>query len=117
LQISHDIQDDVNGLKSKPLLITENARSLAQIPHLEIDAVITSPPYVNGTNYFRNTKIELWFLRCLTEKNDLTRFRAEALTAGINDVTVAKSSVESHPEVEKVVSALAKQAYDSRIPG
>ena len=86
------------------------------MPYLEIDTVVTSPPYVNGTNYFRNTKIELWFLRCLTQKSDLTRFRAEALTAGINDVTVAKTSSENHPEVEKIVSILKDHAYDSRIP-
>lgn len=116
LQITHDIRTDVNGLHSKPVLITENVHSLAYMPYLEIDTVVTSPPYVNGTNYFRNTKIELWFLRCLTEKNDLTKFRSEALTAGINDVTVAKAAVENHPEVEKVVSIIEEHAYDSRIP-
>jgi hypothetical protein len=46
----------------------------------------------------------------------LTEFRAEALTAGINDVTAAKATVENHPEVEKVVSILEEHAYDSRIP-
>ena len=71
-QIVHDIRNDVDGLKTEPLLICENARSLDNISPLGIDTVITSPPYVNGTNYFRNTKIELWFLRCLKEKKDLT---------------------------------------------
>ena len=111
-----DIQDDVNGLQAEPLLISESVHSLAHIPSLGIDTVITSPPYVNGTNYFRNTKIELWFLRCLTEKGDLTRFRAEALTAGINDVTVAKAATETHPEVANLVSELKENAYDARIP-
>ena len=58
-QIAHDIRNDVEGLKTEPLLICESARSLDHVSSLEIDAVITSPPYVNGTNYFRNTKIEL----------------------------------------------------------
>ena len=111
-----DIQNDVNDLQAKPLLIAESVHSLAHIPSLGIDTVITSPPYVNGTNYFRNTKIELWFLRCLTVKEDLTKFRAEALTAGINDVTVAKAAVETHPEVGNLVSELREHAYDSRIP-
>ena len=115
-QMVHDIRDDVEGLKTEPLLICENARSLDNIPSLGIDAVITSPPYVNGTNYFRNTKIELWFLRCLKEKKDLRAFRAASLTAGINDVTVAKMPVLSHPDVQKIVSKLEQYAYDSRIP-
>ena len=115
-QMVHDIRNDVDGLKTEPLLICENARSLDSISPLSIDAVITSPPYVNGTNYFRNTKIELWFLRCLKEKKDLTSFRAAALTAGINDVTVSKTPALSHPDVQKIVSKLKKNAYDSRIP-
>jgi hypothetical protein len=115
-QMAHDITNDVNGLKVEPLLITENAHSLANIPPLGIDTVITSPPYVNGTNYFRNAKIELWFLRCLNSKDDLARYRLEALTTGINDVTVAKTRPVPNSEVEKVVSALKDSAYDPRIP-
>ena len=115
-QMVHDIRNDIDGLKTEPLLICENARSLENISPLDIDTVITSPPYVNGTNYFRNTKIELWFLRCLKEKKDLTRFREAALTAGINDVTVSKTPTLSHPDVGKIVSKLEQNAYDSRIP-
>ena len=114
--IAHDIRDDVNGLSTAPLLICENARLLDNVPPLSVDAVITSPPYVNGTNYFRNTKMELWFLHCLKEKEDLTKFRAASLTAGINDVTVAKVPVSFHPDVQKIVSILEREAYDSRIP-
>ena len=115
-QMVHDIQNDIDGLRTEPLLICENARSLGNISSLSIDAVITSPPYVNGTNYFRNTKIELWFLRCLKEKKDLTRFREASLTSGINDVTVSKTPTQSHPDVQKIVSKLEQNAYDSRIP-
>lgn len=115
-QMVHDIRDDVKGLKTEPLLICENARSLVDIPPLGIDTVITSPPYVNGTNYFRNTKIELWFLRCLKAKQDLRTFREASLTAGINDVTVAKTPIPAHPDIQKIVSKLEQHAYDSRIP-
>ena len=115
-QIADDIRNDADGLKTEPLLICENACSLENISPLNFDTVITSPPYVNGTNYFRNTKIELWFLRCLKEKKDLSRFRAASLTAGINDVTVSKTPTFSHPEVQKIVSKLETHTYDSRIP-
>ena len=115
-QMVHDIRDDVEGLKTEPLLICENARSLDSISPLGIDVVITSPPYVNGTNYFRNTKIELWFLNCLKEKKDLRTFREAALTAGINDVTVSKTLLPSQLDVQKIVSKLEQNAYDSRIP-
>ena len=115
-QIIHDLQNECNGLKTEPLLICENAHTLKHISPIDIDTVITTPPYVNGTNYFRNTKIELWFLRCLRERKDLTRFRALSLTAGINDVTVSKTPTLSHPDVQKIVLKLEKHTYDSRIP-
>ena len=49
-------------------------------------------------------------------QNDLRHYRSQAITAGINDVTVGKSSVPPDPAVEEVVAKLEKNAYDSRIP-
>lgn len=115
-EIIDDIRSESGSLSTKPLIISEDARQIATFPFLNIDTVITSPPYVNGTNYFRNTKIELWFLRCLENQNDLRHYRSQAITAGINDVTVGKSSMPPDPAVGAVVAALEKNAYDSRIP-
>ncbi len=103
-------------ISQRPLLACENARTLEQLPPLELDAVITSPPYLNGTNYFRNTKIELWFLRCLRSAEDLTGFRNKAITAGINDVTVGKLNGGADASVSEIVAQLEASAYDPRIP-
>ena len=103
-------------LPTIPLLICEDARHLDRIKSLEIDAVVTSPPYLNGTNYFRNTKLELWFLRCLRKPEDLAGFRLRTVTAGINDVTVAKTNGETIAECAEVVRRLQATAYDMRIP-
>ncbi|MBM6577937.1 hypothetical protein KCP91_16250 [Microvirga sp. SRT01] len=83
------------------------------------DAVVTSPPYLNGTNYFRNTKIELWFSRYLSTKAELRRFRDAAITSGINDVTNGKVGARVVPqseELQKTLMALEDDAYDQRIP-
>lgn len=103
-------------INTRPLLICEDAKQLSVIPPLEADAVITSPPYLNGTNYFRNTKIELWFLRCLNSASDLSAFREKSVTAGINDVSQRKNGNGNHPEVDKVIDQLKGRAYDPRIP-
>lgn len=116
MEIAEDTNLSEEVLKTRPLLICEDTRNLETIPHLGVDTVITSPPYINGTNYFRNTKVELWFLGCLTSKGDLSVYRRKAITAGINDVTVGKSSTSTHPHVKRVVRELEKNAYDSRIP-
>ena len=106
----------VSRIDHVPTLLVENARNLDRVPGLSVDSVITSPPYLNGTNYFRNTKVELWFLRCLRESRDLARFRFGALTAGINDVTVGKPVGELPPTAAPVIRELEANAYDARIP-
>jgi len=99
-----------------PRLVCEDARNLGKLPQLDIDAIITSPPYLNGTNYFRNTKVELWFLRCLRSSSDLAGYRYRTVTAGINDVTVGKPVGNTTPAVQRVVEQLQAAAYDQRIP-
>src|SRR5690606_203171 len=85
-----------------------------------VDAVVTSPPYLNGTNYFRNTKIELWFLRELSAERTLRHYRDTAITAGINDVTVGKSvaptSFSQPAALVGILEALRENSYDQRIP-
>jgi len=115
-EIIKDIRSDSDGMRAQPILVSEKASSIDKVPNLNVDTVITSPPYVNGTNYFRNTKIELWFLRCLQEKQDLKRFRLASLTCGINDVSVAKLPSEVFPQVAEVIEQLEHTAYDQRIP-
>jgi len=97
--------------------VCDDARALDKVPQLNIDAVVTSPPYLNGTNYIRNTKVELWFLRLLTGDGDLRRFRTKTVTSGINDVNGDRShSVTLPASVIDTVKRLENSAYDDRIP-
>jgi tRNA G10 N-methylase Trm11 len=121
-----DIAEDVSNfnytLKQNHELILANAKNISRVNELKIGAIITSPPYLNGTNYFRNTKVELWFLRYLQYENDLRFFRDQALTSGINDVKkeyahVNGLDISSKSKILKLTLAeLDKKAYDSRIP-
>jgi len=76
----------INKPKVTPKLICINSKDLINIKSEKLDGVITSPPYLNGTNYFRNTKLELWYMEHINEKISLRDFRNETITAGINDV-------------------------------
>jgi DNA modification methylase len=120
--IAEDVLNLDYKLKGRPEFILSNAKNIGRVNDLKIGAIITSPPYLNGTNYFRNTKVELWFLRYLQFENDLRFFRDQALTSGINDVKkeyayvngldiASKSSLLKSTLIE-----LNKNAYDSRIP-
>ena len=80
------------------------------------DFVITSPPYLNGTNYIRNAKLELWLTGFMRSEKELTGFRKEALTAGICDVVRNGREVEKFDFVESVACELDEVTYDRRIP-
>jgi DNA modification methylase len=79
------------------------------------DGVITSPPYLNGTNYIRNARLELWFLRLVNKKGDLREIRDIVITSGINDVDAQTKWAPTTSGVERTVKELTEHAYDDRI--
>ena len=120
--ISSDLMDS-EAAPGRTHFVCSDARTLPERMDDKVDAIITSPPYLNGTNYFRNTKIELWFLRKLKKKSDLRVYRDAAVTSGINDVTRKKlSGAKEGPLsftsdlLERTLKNLEDTAYDSRIP-
>lgn len=101
--------------------VVPNAKNISKVNiDRPISYVITSPPYLNGTNYIRNTKLELWFMEHLTSDKDLRYFRDEILTSGINDVKMSNSlkiELESiSPILKYTMTELKQSAYDIRIP-
>lgn len=112
---------DVRAVSGEVRFVCDDARRLKEHILQPVDAVITSPPYLNGTNYFRNTKIELCFLGYLAQRSELRRFRDTAITAGINDVTVGKTlvgaeAIASPQRLRQTLDQLSASAYDARIP-
>lgn len=118
LQNLENIISDLKVVKKavEPIFLTDDARKIKNINKINIDAVITSPPYLNGTNYFRNTKVELWFLGNLKSVKDLTEFRRQAVTAGINDVSLKDIKQVDDPLLNELLLDITKKAYDKRIP-
>lgn len=108
-------------MNTTPEFVLSNSKKTDCLHDLKIGAIITSPPYLNGTNYFRNTKVELWFLRYLQNENDLRYFRDQVLTSGINDVKreyanqIANEIVDNCQLLTYTLGKLEKQSYDSRI--
>lgn len=92
-----------------------NAKELVSGKIAEFDGVITSPPYLNGTNYIRNMKLELWYLGYLSKKSDLSEFRQAVVTSAINDVSKTSGLVVVD-EAKDIVEAISNSCYDSRIP-
>lgn len=113
--------DDIPYLPSEMeacSLASEDCRTLKGIEGWaeSFDMAITSPPYLNGTNYFRNTKIELWLMGMIESERELGKFRTKAITAGINNVSGPAVSSCELAEVEAVAGQLDICAKDARIP-
>ncbi len=114
----HLITKDIERLqkpKVVPQLLCRNSKDIVNLKSRNLDGVITSPPYLNGTNYIRNTKLELWYMEKINTKISLRDYRNETVTAGINDVS-KDIKKEIITEVKKIYEQLNKNSYDSRIP-
>ena len=81
-----------------------------------VDCVITSPPYLNGTNYVRNTKLELKLAGYVSSETDLPLFHSKGIIAGINNVSKRKEIFEAPKCVQFYLDLLKPVAYDKRIP-
>ncbi len=113
------IHEDV--LRAGPALagsatrVAADARQLVSTP-MPVNLVVTSPPYLNGTNYCRNTKLELFALSMIDEEQDLATLRTDSITAGINNVSRRRSDPDLIDSVEETACRLDDVAYDQRIP-
>ena len=105
---------DVKMVETK--LISNDAKLLNPEFVWEFDLIITSPPYLNGTNYFRNTKIELWILDMINSYDDVKSLINLWITAWINSVSKETSYKNTFDFVQEIVEKLEENIYDKRIP-
>jgi DNA modification methylase len=82
----------------------------------EVSVIVTSPPYLNGTNYCRNTKLELLALGFISDESGLRALRTSSISAGINNVSKRRAAAVEIACVEPIAQQLDAVAYDIRIP-
>lgn len=82
----------------------------------KFDCVITSPPYLNGTNYIRNTKLELKLNDFVISEKELPSFHSKGIIAGINNVSKRSGERAILEEVKPFMDELTEKSYDERIP-
>lgn len=109
-----DIESDKCPTIAESILLADDARDI----NLEnkIDCVITSPPYLNGTNYIRNTKLELKLADYIVTEKDLPKFHSKGIISGINNVSRRNTNFEVPEVVLPYIDKLIPVAYDKRIP-
>lgn len=108
-----DIQYHKAMVKCGTTKISDDARKNDYVD--AFDCVVTSPPYLNGTNYIRNTKLELKLNDFILSENDLPRFHSKGIVAGINNVSKRTTIDTVLPVVEPYLEQLQPVSYDARI--
>jgi len=77
-----------------------------------IDAVITSPPYLNRHNYIAQNKLELFMMGCVKEMADYRELTHSTLRSHVE----AKFNSENrfkHPVVENKIKTISKRLKDN----
>jgi hypothetical protein len=110
-----DVRTCGPSVKAGTQQVARDVRTMEGVP-TRVSLVATSPPYLNGTNYSRNTKLELLALGYLSSEKDLAQLRDGSISAGINYVSARRPNPTEIPPVEVVASQVDKAAYDKRIP-
>lgn len=112
--VIYDIRKYGKTVEKRVVPLAEDSRDITQTDL--IDCVITSPPYLNGTNYIRNTKLELKLNGYVVSENDLANLHSKGIVAGINNVSKRNAKVECLSIVRPYIEQLKKVSYDRRIP-
>ena len=113
-EMIYDIQHYKTMVKCDTTKVSDDARDNNYVD--AFDCVITSPPYLNGTNYIRNTKLELKLNDFIVNESDLPNFHSKGIVAGINNVSKRTAIDTVLPVVEPYLEQLQPVAYDERIP-
>ncbi len=96
-----EIMDDIEqtSLLARTSMACYDVRTLPDQYADAFDLAITSPPYLNGTNYTRNTKLELWLLDYIKSEKDLPSLRSNVVPSGITEVYEGPKSGQTlqHP--------------------
>lgn len=113
-EIIFDIQNHKRFLKRATIKVSDDARDNDYTN--TFDCVITSPPYLNGTNYIRNTKLELKLNDFIRSESDLPKLHSKGIVAGINNVSKRTAIDAVLPIVGPYIEMLQPISYDARIP-
>lgn len=114
-EIVEDVRTVAHEITASPRCIGTNALEPYD-DHDPFDLVITSPPYLNGTNYCRNTKLELLMLGFMQSEKELELLRPAMVTAGINNVSKANRPADDIASIHETVAQLESATYDQRVP-
>ncbi len=113
-EIIADIENEETQIFQNTVCLHEDAKMISETDL--VDCVITSPPYLNGTNYIRNTKLELKLTDYILSDKDMPNFHSKGIVAGINNVSKRKSNIDENVFAKKYLELLKPVSYDDRIP-
>ena len=92
-----------------PKFFVSNAKDLINKNFKKFDGVITSPPYLNGTNYFRNTKLELWFMNFINDEIKPYIHNSLVFQEKNCNITSSSPNNESHYSPDRLLHTISNK--------
>ncbi|WP_380785654.1 hypothetical protein [Sphingomonas sp. R86521] len=115
VDIERDIQTD-GTVHAPTAFVSNDAREYVPALHNRASLILTSPPYLNGTSYIRNTKLELWLAGFIENERELSSLNKICMVCGISNVVKGRPPTFQYPSVESVAGDLDRVSPDQRIP-
>jgi hypothetical protein len=108
--------DSLTGSQPPTTQVASDCRTLPATYRSRFDLAVTSPPYLNGTNYIRNTKLELVLLGFIRAESQLGSLRDAGVRGGITQAATSRGITHRIASVETIAERLDACAPDKRIP-
>ena len=93
-----------------------DARRISEIlPGVNVDAVITSPPYPNEKDYTRTTRLESVLLGFIKNKSDLRSLKQSLIrsnTRGVYKNDDDDRWIADHPQIQQIAKAIEKRRIE-----
>lgn len=77
-----------------------------------IDAVITSPPYVNMFDYFESNKIELWMSWYVKDYDEWREYKKSAMRSNMNSRLEKNDTITDNDTLNKVLKKISNKIKD-----
>lgn len=112
------IQKPDNSYNNLPEINIEHSDSRESVVDSEnrADVVITSPPYINAINYYRGSKLRLfWSADMLSDYYDFDSTKLKREFVGSNSVRMDKPDDEFPPQIENIWSGSKDSFGETRL--
>lgn len=123
--VIHIYKDKVNDMLNDIMMFGKHENTTSEVycsdilnlsEKFKVDAIITSPPYLNRNNYFSQQKIELSLLDLISSTDEYNKLVKQSFCSHV-EAELPQKPVSRVPEVNKIIEAVTqRKSNNAKIP-